>query len=100
MQRCRKGAGGIKKNDVKPMSAANAAAGRTATSKRTGVPCDGPGVTGWQVCRFHGAGGGFPPGPAHPSWKHGIQRQGISFRYKGGRQTAGEFGGSRLSGLL
>jgi hypothetical protein len=60
-------------NDDNPMSAANAAPRCTATSKRTGGPCNGPAVTGWRVCRFHGAGGGHPPGPAHPSWKHGMR---------------------------
>jgi hypothetical protein len=25
------------------------------------------------VCRMHGAGGGHPPGKAHPRWKHGMR---------------------------
>lgn len=34
----------------------------TATSKRTGRPCQAPAVRGWAVCRFHGARGGAPTG--------------------------------------
>ena len=34
----------------------------TATSKRTRERCRAPAVTGWKVCRFHGAGGGGPKG--------------------------------------
>jgi len=30
-----------------------------------------PAVAGSSVCRFHGAGGGQPPGPDHPSRRHG-----------------------------
>ncbi|MDB5243567.1 MAG: hypothetical protein JWP57_4192 [Spirosoma sp.] len=56
-----------------PMSAANSAPRCTAKSKRTAERCNGPAVTGWQVCRFHGAGGGHPVGKAHPSWKHGMR---------------------------
>ena len=47
----------------------------TAKSKRTGERCKGPAVTGWRVCRFHGAGGGHPPGKDHPSWRHGMRSQ-------------------------
>src|SRR5688572_30728088 len=32
----------------------------SATSKRTQKPCQAPAVTGWTVCRFHGARGGGP----------------------------------------
>lgn len=60
-------------NDDNRMSKAHAAPRCTATSKRTGEPCQGPAVTGWRVCRFHGAGGGHPAGPAHPSWRHGMR---------------------------
>lgn len=56
-----------------PMSAANNAPRCTAKSKRTGERCKAPAVTGWLVCRFHGAGGGHPAGAAHPSWKHGMR---------------------------
>ena len=61
------------KNDDNPMSAANATPRCTARSKRTGAPCKGPAVAGWTVCRFHGAGGGHPPGKDHPSWRHGMR---------------------------
>jgi hypothetical protein len=63
------------KGDVNPLCAANAAPRCTAMSKRTGERCKGPAVRGWRVCRFHGAGGGHPTGPKHPSWKHGIRSQ-------------------------
>ena len=46
-----------------------------AHSEQTARPCKGPAVTGWRVCRFHGAGGGHPSGKAHPSWKHGMRAQ-------------------------
>lgn len=61
------------KDDDNPMSKAHAAPRCTALSKRTGERCNGPAVTGWRVCRFHGAGGGHPPGQAHPSWQHGMR---------------------------
>lgn len=61
------------KDDMNPMSAAKNAPRCTAHSKRTGERCKGPAVTGWQVCRFHGAGGGHKAGPTHPSWKHGMR---------------------------
>ena len=60
-------------DDVNPMSAANSAPRCHAKSRRTGNPCQAPAVTGWHVCRFHGAGGGHPAGKAHPSWKHGLR---------------------------
>ena len=36
----------------------------TATSKRTRLRCQAAAVTGWTVCRFHGARGGGPKGSA------------------------------------
>ena len=63
------------------MHKAHAAPRCTATAKRTGQRCNCPAVTGWRVCRLHGAGGGHPPGPAHPSWRHGMRsRQWIAER--------------------
>ena len=62
----------MKSND-NPMSKAHAAPRCTATSKRTGEPCKGPAVTGWRVCRFHGALGGHSSGEDHPSWRHGMR---------------------------
>lgn len=43
----------------------------TATSKRTGKSCQAPAVTGWAVCRFHGAGGGAPKGKANGAYRKG-----------------------------
>lgn len=45
----------------------------TATSKRTGKPCQAPAVRGWRVCRFHGAKGGAPRGEAHGNYKTGLR---------------------------
>lgn len=42
-----------------------------ATSKRTGQPCHNPAVTGWTVCRHHGAGGGAPKGERNGNYKTG-----------------------------
>lgn len=50
----------------------------TATSKRTGKPCQAPAVRGWRVCRLHGAGGGHKAGPGHPRWVHGERSQGAT----------------------
>jgi hypothetical protein len=43
----------------------------TAKSKRTGQRCKAPAVSGYTVCRFHGARGGAPKGNANGAWKHG-----------------------------
>lgn len=43
----------------------------TATSKQTRKPCQAPAVTGWTVCRFHGAGGGAPKGERNGMYRHG-----------------------------
>ena len=43
----------------------------TARSKRTGERCRAPAVTGWSVCRFHGARGGGPKGPRNGNYHHG-----------------------------
>ena len=44
----------------------------SATSKRTGKPCQAPAVRDWTVCRFHGAGGGGPRGKRNGMFKHGL----------------------------
>jgi hypothetical protein len=44
-----------------------------AKAKRTGERCKCPAVTGWRVCRVHGAGGGHAAGKEHPRWKHGMR---------------------------
>lgn len=68
-------------DDDNLMGAANNAPRCTAKSKRTGDRCKGPALTGWSVCRFHGAGGGHPAGKAHPAWKHGMRsREWIEMR--------------------
>jgi hypothetical protein len=43
----------------------------TAHSKRTGLSCGSPAVSGWSVCRTHGVGGGAPPGKLNGNYKHG-----------------------------
>ncbi len=44
----------------------------SATSKRTKKPCQAPAVTGWTVCRFHGARGGGPKGKRNGMYHHGL----------------------------
>jgi hypothetical protein len=44
----------------------------SATSKRTRQPCQAPAVTGWTVCRFHGARGGGPNGKRNGMYRHGL----------------------------
>ncbi len=60
-------------DDDNPMSRANAAPRCTARSKRTGHACQAAAVSGWKVCRHHGAGGGHAEGPTHPRWVHGMR---------------------------
>jgi len=59
------------KSDANPMRSAHLAPRCTARSKRTGLPCRGPAVRGWTVCRMHGARGGAPTGTGNGSWRHG-----------------------------
>ncbi len=47
----------------------------SATSKRTGKPCQAPAVRGWTVCRFHGARGGGPKGERNGMYRHGLYTQ-------------------------
>jgi hypothetical protein len=44
----------------------------SAMSKRTRLPCQAPAVTGWTVCRFHGARGGGPKGAHNGAYKFGL----------------------------
>ena len=44
----------------------------SATSKRTGKPCQAPAVKGCAVCRFHGARGGGPEGNHNGRYRHGL----------------------------
>ena len=59
------------KSDANPMQSAHAAPRCRARSKRTGLPCRAPAVSGQAVCRMHGAGGGHGSGAANPAWRHG-----------------------------
>ena len=61
------------KNEIhtNPMQSVHAAPKCHAKAKTTGKRCNSPTVTGWNVCRMHGAGGGAPTGPANGAWKHG-----------------------------
>ena len=60
------------KSDINPMQRA---ARCRAHSKRTGLPCGSPAVTGWLVCRMHGAGGGAPAGKRNFRYRHGGRTQ-------------------------
>jgi hypothetical protein len=46
-----------------------------AKSKRSGVGCKSPAVTGWNVCRMHGARGGAPPGAKNGNYRTGLHTQ-------------------------
>ena len=66
----------------------------TATSKRTRERCRAPAVTGWCVCRFHGARGGGPKGKRNGSYKHGrftaeaiANRQALSMLIRAARDS-------------
>ena len=68
-----------------------------ARSKRTGKPCGAPAVTGWKVCRHHGAGGGAPKGERNGNYKNGhytreavAERRMMSAFLKLSRQTIAE----------
>ena len=56
---------------MKPAYAFQSAPRCSATSKRTRQPCQAAAVRGWNVCRFHGAGGGAPKGKANGAYVHG-----------------------------
>ncbi len=43
----------------------------SAMSKRTRERCRAPALTGWCVCRFHGARGGGPKGKRNGMYRHG-----------------------------
>jgi hypothetical protein len=68
-----------------------------ARSKRTGQPCQSPAVTGWKVCRHHGAGGGAPKGERNGNYKTGFftreavaERRMLSALLKLSRETIAE----------
>lgn len=65
-----------------------------ARSKRTGKQCQAPAVTGWKVCRHHGAGGGAPKGERNGNYRHGLftaeakqQRRAVSLLLRMARET-------------
>ena len=58
-------------NPMNPVERLQKARRCNARSKRTSEWCRAPAVRGWNVCRFHGAGGGAPRGLAHGNYKHG-----------------------------
>ncbi len=72
----------------------------SARSKRTGERCRAPAVTGWSVCRFHGAGGGRPTGKRNGNYKHGLftaenvhMRRTISALVRASRQSLADLSG-------
>jgi len=72
----------------------------SARSKRTGEQCRAPAVTGWSVCRFHGAGGGGPKGKRNGNYKHGLftaenvqMRRTISALLRASRQSLAALSG-------
>jgi hypothetical protein len=54
-----------------PMQSAHDAPRCGVKSKRSGLPCRSPAVTGHRVCRMHGAGGGAPEGKLNGNFRHG-----------------------------
>lgn len=60
----------MKKTDGNPLQQARRC---SASSKRTGLPCNAPAVRGWSVCRMHGARGGAPSGVANGNYRHGTR---------------------------
>lgn len=59
--------------NINPMQSAHDAPRCGAKSKRTGLPCRSPAVTGHRVCRMHGARGGAPVGKQNGNYRHGTR---------------------------
>jgi hypothetical protein len=79
----------MEKTDADPMhplAAARSAPRCTATSKRSGRPCQAPAVRGWAVCRMHGARGGGPSGRANGAYVHGERTEAAAARRAGLRE--------------
>src|SRR5688572_9362529 len=55
----------------KAMDRAHSARRCTARCKHSKLPCKGPAVKGWTVCRKHGARGGGPRGEKNGAYRHG-----------------------------
>ena len=69
------GGGGSEKDEANPMKKSlpmHLSPRCTATSKRTRQRCRASAVTGWTVCRFHGARGGAPKGKRNGQYRHGL----------------------------
>ena len=66
------GAGNQGGNPMKGTLAMHRSPRCIATSKRTKPSCQAPAVTGWAVCRFHGARGGGPKGTRNGAYKDGL----------------------------
>lgn len=65
--------------DANPMDRANAPPRCTVKAKRTCQRCRCPAVTGWAVCRVHGAHGGARPGASGlSSWRAHEGRGGLA----------------------
>jgi hypothetical protein len=58
-------------SSANPMQSAHDAQRCHAKAKTSGNRCNAPAVTGWKVCRMHGAGSGAPTGSKNGAWKHG-----------------------------
>lgn len=91
---------------MSPTDRLNAAPRCRATSKRTRKPCQGPAVAGWRVCRFHGARGGAPRGPANGAYSSGLHtKEAISSRkhvralLKRSGQMVGAFAEGQVSSI-
>ena len=74
----------------------------TATSKRTRLRCQAPAVTGWTVCRFHGARGGGPKGARNGAYKDGLhtaeavaERRAVAELVRRARARVAGFGNGR-----
>jgi hypothetical protein len=69
----------------------------SAKSKRTRQSCQAPAVTGWTVCRFHGAGGGGPKAERNGAYRHGLrtaeaeaEKRALSGLIKGARNATAD----------
>jgi hypothetical protein len=72
----------------------------SARSKRTGERCRAPAVSGWPVCRFHGAGGGGPKSKRNGNYKYGLftaenlhMRRTLSALIRASRQSLAKLSG-------
>ncbi len=87
----------MKKASDNPMQSAHASPRCSATSKRSGLPCQAPAVRGRPVCRMHGARGGAPKGVRNGGFRHGQftckaiqERQALALLIRVARMSATE----------